>query len=98
MEIARTIQSQLGILALRMLGAKDYMAVENGLQLTIRGSRKVNRIQVILDHGSDTYMVKFLKVIMGKNPRCNTVSEHKGIYVDMLHDLIEKETGLYTSL
>jgi hypothetical protein len=53
-----------------------------------------NKVRVILEP-SDTYKVQFFKV---RGVNCKAVAEYEGIYVDSLHGLIEKETGLYTSL
>jgi hypothetical protein len=53
----------------------------------------------------DTYTLRFWKVtITRKKPskdvsydltECQLVSSHSSVYCDMLHDLIEQETGLY---
>jgi hypothetical protein len=91
---ADIIRDQIGNKALYMLGAKNLMNVGNGLSLRIRGSRKVNYIKITLN-GMDTYDMEFGKV-HGLNYK--VVATHEGIYVDMMHKLIENETGLYTSL
>jgi hypothetical protein len=78
-----------------VLGAKNVVSIENGLQFNIRGSQKVNKIAIKLDVASDTYDVSFW---MCRGVKFHKVSEHDGIYVDGLHRLIERETGLYTSL
>ena len=96
-EVANIIRKQIGGRAFMMLGAKDLIGLtegEGGLQFRIRGSRAVNKVRVILEP-SDTYKVQFFKV---HGIKCKAVAEHEGVYVDMLHALIEKETGLYTSL
>lgn len=101
-EVANIIREQLGGRALFMLGAQHLTAVSRaagalggkakgpGLGFGIRGSRKVNVIHITLDP-SDTYTVSFSKGV-------KLMSIHEDIYVDALHKLIEKETGLYTSL
>ena len=93
--VARTIQLQLGF-ALRMLGAKDLADHGDALSFKIRGSKKVNYIKVTLDP-SDTYNVSFKKVTR-RGLNVKDVSDHSGIYVDGLKPLIERVTGLYTSL
>ena len=93
-QIAQTIQQQLGSKALYMLGAKDLMAIENGLQFSIRGSQAYNKIQIILN-GKDLYDVRFLKI---RGANISKDDWFHDIYFDQLHELIEQQTGLYTSL
>ncbi len=93
-QIAETIRAQLGRGALMMLGAKDLLTIENGLQLTIRGSKIANKIRIVLDP-SDTYTVSFYRVRAGS---CVEVASVPGVYVDSLHKTIETATGLYTSI
>lgn len=107
MSICNTIIQQLGNLALSMLGAYMLVDLGDGLQFRIKGSEKVNLIQVILDP-CDTYTLKFWKVSIEKKKltedeffrlmRWEPVSSQSGIYFDMLHDVIEEATGLYVSL
>lgn len=94
-EIAEIIRKQVGAEALACLGAHNLFAIENGFQFKIRGSTKINTIQIILEP-SDTYKVRFLKV--GVKSGVKIVAETDDIYWDMLHDIIEKYTGLYVSL
>lgn len=94
--IANTIRQQIGSKALCMLGAKNLVGGENFLQFAIRGSRKVNHLVVTLN-ASDTYTVKALKITQ-HGLKIKEVSKEKGIYCDMLHASIERQTGLYTSL
>lgn len=92
--VANTIREQIGHKAFFMLGAKDLVASENALQFRIRGSRVCNSIRVELDP-SDTYRVEFWKIHAGKSTK---VAEVEDVYVDSLHQVIERNTGLYTSL
>lgn len=92
--VANTIKEQIGHKALYMLGAKNLLGDSNSLQFSIRGSKKANMIKITLN-SMDTYDMKFMKV--GRS-NFKVVCEHNGVYDDMLHNLIEKETGLYTSL
>jgi hypothetical protein len=55
---------------------------------------KSTHVKIILDP-SDTYTVKFIRV---HGTKITTVSEHSDIYCDMLVELFENETGLYTHL
>ena len=102
--IAQTIAQQLGVPTLALLGAHTLVDLEDGLQFRIRGCSKINVIQIILDP-SDTYTVKFGKLEYQKKTNLGIsyteatwqmVSTHSDIYCDMLHDLIEQETGLFT--
>jgi len=93
-EIATEISKQIGGGAFYMLGAKNKVAVENGLSFRIRGSRKVNYIKIVLN-ALDLYDVEYGK-IHGMNYK--VVATDKGLYFDMLHKSIETNTELYTSL
>jgi hypothetical protein len=93
--IAREIARQLGSQTLALLGATQLVGGENFLQFKIKGCRKINCIKIVLD-ANDTYTVEFWKV-NARTDEVVKVSEHEGIYFDMLHDLIERHTGLYTT-
>jgi len=93
-QIAKTIQDQLGGKALYMLGAKNLATNGNDLCFRIRGSKAVNYIKIILTP-ADLYTMEFGKIWGHKYTVVNT---HEMVYADMMHGLIEKETGLYTSL
>jgi hypothetical protein len=103
--IAQTIAHQLGVPTLALLGAHTLVDLEDGLQFRIRGCSRINVIQIILDP-CDTYTVKFGKLEFKKKKNLGIsyteatwqlVSTHSDIYCDMLHDLIEQQTGLYTT-
>lgn len=89
--VAKTIATQIGNRAFFMLGARDLVAVEQGLQFAIRGTKVANKVRV----GDDTYTVEFWKC-RGLNQKL--VSSREGVYVDRLHATIEAQTGLRTSL
>lgn len=93
--VAREIARQLGTQTLALLGATKLVGDTNSLQFKIKGCRKINCIKIVLDP-SDTYTVEFWK-INARTDEVVKVSEHNGIYFDMLHDLIERKTGLYTT-
>lgn len=106
MTIAQIIIHQLGNICLSMLGAHTLVDLKDGLLFQTQGSEKVDAIQIIL-HPSDTYIMTFWKIT--KTTRrfeelpFTTVSWEKvetirDVYCDMLHDLIESETGLFVSL
>jgi len=95
MQVAKTIQKQLGHKALVMMGAKNQAGGKNYLSFRIgRNAKGVNYIKITLT-AMDTYDVEF-GAIRGTNYKIK--SEAKGIYADMLHDVIEKNTGMYLSL
>ena len=105
--IAKTIIHQLGNIALNMLGAYMLVNLGDGLQFRFKGSTKANLIQIILDP-CDTCTLKFWKVSIKKKKIAEDflfrqmdwelISSKNGIYCDMLHDVIEQETGIYTQL
>jgi len=95
-QVAEIIRQQIGHKALYMLGAYNLLSHgdENALSFRIKGSRKVNYIKITLTP-ADLYDMEFGKI---KKYDYDVVETHNGVYVDMLHGLIEQETGLYTSL
>ena len=104
--IAQTIAAQLGRETFACLGARNLLDLGDGLQFDIQGCPKINRILIVL-HPSDTYIVTFGKLTQQRKENLGisyteavweTVSRHTDIYFDMLHDLIEEETGLYATL
>lgn len=82
-----------------MTGAKDFVFLDNGLSFRLpgRGGYTKNGIYLvkILLNDFDTYDVFFGRMRAGK---IKVVSEHKGVYNDMLVSIFEQETGLYTKL
>ena len=99
LQIANTIRTQIGPRALFLLGAKILVATETGLQFRIgRNAKSVNQIVINLDP-SDTYTVEFRRTQSRKTGYTSKiVSSLEGVYVDMLHDVIESGTGLATRL
>ena len=104
--IAETIARQLGSNCLALLGAHTLVDLGDGLQFRIRGCAKINLIQIILDP-CDTYTMKFIRLqAIQKNDlgvpytemTWQVVKSLSDIYFDMLHDMIESETGLCCSL
>ena len=94
MSIASTIRDQIGGKALYMLGAKNLIDHGDALSFRIRGSKKVNYIKITLN-GMDLYNIEMGKVWGTKYKVVYTLED---AYNDMLHGIIERETGLYTSL
>ena len=94
-EIASEIASQIGPQAFAMMGTGNNRWVDhNCLIFGIKGCRKWKKIRVTLE-GDDTYTVAFFQI--GRNCKV-TSKEVPGVYCDMLHKIIESETGLFLSL
>ena len=95
MTIAKTIAEQIGNKAFFMIGAKNLLAHDDALSFKIgRNSKSVNYIKVTLN-AADLYDITFSWVTKnGEKIR----SSEEGIYFDMLHGAIERNTGMYTSL
>src|SRR5215467_4600155 len=99
LEVAHTIQQQIGQRAFFMMGAKDLVGTENSLSWRIgRNAKSISHVEVVLDP-SDTYTVRFKRIRMSKGDiKITIVSESSDVYVDSLHTVIEEATGLYLSL
>ena len=94
-EIATTILMQLGGgKAIAMAGITNSLAIDNGLQFSFKGSRKVNKCVVKLD-AMDTYTFELWKITKTVVKKVYSLD---GVYEDMLIELFESETGLYLSL
>lgn len=110
MTAAQTIYQQLGGGRFKaMTGAKNFVAIENGLVFYIgRNASKANKVKITVN-GLDLYDVEFIKYTPysfkiskdGKSFKetqesSKTVAEHNGVYCDMLQDIFTSETGMYT--
>ena len=97
MSVATTILNQLGGNKFRvMTGAKNLMDHGNALSMRIgRNSSNSNYLKITLND-SDLYDVRFSKVTkMGEE---KSVREFNDVYNDMLVEIFESHTGMYTSL
>lgn len=96
--VANTILAQLGSRRfIGMTGARDFVAHEFGLSFSVSGrstKNGINRIRIIL-MPDDTYEMQFIKYSNMLENRVDTVT---GVYCDMLEDVFENKTGMYTSL
>jgi hypothetical protein len=92
-EIAQTILSQIGgqRRLVLMTGAKQFVAIESGLQFKIGGGAKdgINCVRVTLTP-MDEYNVEFLRV---RGMTCKTVAKHEGAHAEDLAPLFSKQTG-----
>lgn len=94
-EVANIIQQQIGHKALYMLGAKNLIAVNNGLAFKImKNAKGVNYIEIKLN-GKDLYDVRYCYVSVKGIKDIAVVND---LYADMLNKSIEENTGLYTKL
>jgi hypothetical protein len=100
--VANTILEQLGgPMFTRMTGAHNLAGDETSLRFSLhRGSAHngINKVIVTLTP-MDTYTVQFWNIRLGsKSCSQRLVAEHEDVYCDMLQDVFEQATGLYTSL
>jgi hypothetical protein len=85
---AATLIRQLGT-ALPMLGAHNVVALENGVQFSIRGCKRGNKIVIVLDP-SDTYSIA-LWWIHGAD--AHEIAGVHFIHADQLHSMLSSLTG-----
>lgn len=100
LRIANTIAQQIGGKAFFLMGTRQKIGTSNSLIFDIRGSKKANKIEITLEP-SDTYRIDFYKNKRVKKffpPESIRVHTSDDIYFDMLHEVIERNTGLYLSL
>lgn len=112
MTVAETIYQQLGGGRFTaMTGAKNFVALENGLRFRIgRNASKANMVEIKLN-GLDLYDIEFIKHTpysfkisrdgqsFKETPESfKTVAQFEDYYGDMLQGCFERVTGMYTSL
>jgi hypothetical protein len=94
-KVGTIIAQQLGNKALFMIGAKNIVAGPDYLQFRLgRNANSWNVLKIRLN-GLDLYDMTFYRIRKLKITSQKTIDN---IYVDQLHDIIESETGLRTSL
>ena len=97
MSVAKTILSQLGGNKFRMMtGAKNFVDHGDALSMKIgRNSSNSNYLKITLNM-MDLYDVHFSKVSkMGEE---KSVKEYNNVFNDMLVEIFESHTGMYTKL
>ena len=109
---ANTIYQQLGGGRFSaMTGAKNFVAIENGLVFYIgRNASKANKVKITVN-GLDLYDVEFIKYtpysfkisrdglsFKETQESSVTVAEYESVYDDMLQDIFTRVTGMYTRL
>lgn len=102
-EIAQTILNQLGGKRFSvMTGAKDHVAIENGVRFKIgRNATSCNTVSVEYDAGRDLYNMTFEKVSLSRKTWEVTRKKIKifeGVFADQLQELFTDTTGMCTSL
>ena len=96
-DVARIIWEQLGGNKFRMMtGAKNLLNLGDGLAMKLgRNSSNSNYLKITLN-SMDLYDMEFCKLTrMGEK---KSVTEYSDVYNDMLTEVFEKHTGMYTSL
>ena len=105
-EIANTILEQLGGRRfIVMTGAKDFVAIDNGLRFTIgRNASKANRVAIKLN-SLDLYDIEFFyyrpwrfnaRTMKEVPEKRETIKTFDGAYCDMLQPIFTETTGMYT--
>ena len=95
--VANEIYRQLGGNRFRvMTGAKNMVSTENGIRMRIgRNKTNANYMEVVLN-SMDLYDITFAKVTrMGE---MKSVKTYDNVYNDMLVEIFESHTGMYTTL
>ena len=95
--VAKTILEQLGGNKFCMMtGAKNLAGDENSLSMRIgRNSSNSNYLKITLN-SMDLYDMKFCKLTRKFEEK--SVTEYSDVYNDMLTEVFEKHTGMYTQL
>ena len=109
---ANTILQQLGGGRFSaMTGAKNFIAIDNGLVFNIgRNASKANKVKITVN-GLDLYDVEFIKYtpysfkisrdglsFKETQESSVTVAEYNNIYDDVLQEVFTRVTGMYTRL
>lgn len=92
-----------------MTGTTDFIGDGYTLEMRLQKNRSgANRLHITLDPHDDTYTMHFFKytrmefdietfeIISGS--KRETIKEINGVYADMLRDIFEGVTGMYTTL
>ena len=95
--VAKTILEHLGGNKFCMMtGAKNLAGDENSLSMRIgRNSSNSNYLKITLN-SMDLYDMKFCKLTRKFEEK--SVTEYSDVYNDMLTEVFEKHTGMYTKL
>ena len=95
--VAEEILRTLGGNKFRMMtGAKSFGGTENSLSMRIGRNKTSSNYFKITLNSMDTYDLRFSRVTKMGSER--SVTEYNGVFNDMLTDMFEAHTGMYTSL
>mgnify|MGYP000032455355 FL=1 len=98
--IAQTILQQIGGRRFSvMTGSKNFTDIGHGLRMNLaRNKTQANRLEIVLDEGTDTYIMKFYRQVITKDleVKVTEVANYDMVYFDMLEDIFTSVTGLYT--
>ena len=96
-QIAQTIHEQIGNKAYFMMGARNIVAGESWISFKTGrvAAGKANYVKVTYNHGSDLYVMEFLR-LHGRTTKF--IATEFGVYAEGMHSRIEKHTGLATRL
>ena len=96
--VPETIHQQLGGKRFNMMtGVKQLVNIKNkGLGIKIGGGakKKINYVEIMYDRGKDLYDVTFHKIFKGNLKKVS--GPFKGLDVEQMIRVFEKETGFYT--
>lgn len=107
---ATSILNQLGgTRFVAMTGAKNFIALENGIKFNIgKNISKTNTVKITLN-GADLYDIEFIKftpfklivnhktcTVKTREEKTETIKTYNDCYGDMLQDIFTSVTGLYT--
>ena len=96
--VPETIHQQLGGKRFNMMtGVKELVNIKNkGLGIKIGGGakKKINYVEIMYDRGKDLYDVTFHKIVKGNLKKVS--GPFKGLDVEQMIRVFEKETGFYT--
>lgn len=100
--IAKTILEQIGGgRFIAMTGSKVFIDLGNGLRMNLtRNKTSANRLDILLDEATDTYIMRFYRHSFSKKTfevTTKDIALHEGVYCDMLEEMFTSVTGLYTS-
>lgn len=108
--VAQTILNQLGgNRFVAMTGAKNFVALENGIKFSIgRNASKANTVKITLN-GLDLYDIEFIKftpfkisvnhktcAVTTREEKTEIVKTYNDCYCDMLQEVFTSVTGLHT--
>lgn len=95
LDIANTIRKQLGGgVFCMMTGARNFLALDSGVQFMIPQAKNVRKIKITLG-GDDLYAMEFYSV---RGTDVKLLKFVNGLYADQLQRTFTEVTGLATSL